>query len=224
MDFTELFQKYSPKLGQYAVPLVLGVVGLIFLAYGMMQYFAGHTAQRGLGQDKQDILFDAASTSTSNVAGAASHTKEVVVDIEGAVEKPGVYKLASEARVQDVLIAAGGMSKDADRERVARGTNLAGKIIDGGKIYIPFLGDSALQNSDIMLSSGSLGQGGADASGLIDLNSASASQLDSLSGVGPVTSQKIISNRPYSKIEDLLEKKVVGIKSFEQIKGKVTVQ
>ncbi len=227
MDTSGLRAKYSPILRKYALPLTLLALGLIFLVYGMIQYFAPYTSQKDLEQkkDKSDIIFEASSNlavdetkvAESRIVGVKD-SKQVVVDIEGAVEKPGVYKLATEARVQDVLIAAGGMSKDADMERVARGINLAGKIIDGGKIYIPFIGDVETGGS---IEAGMLGVESKD---LININSAGESELNNLPGVGPVTSQKIINNRPYGGIDGLVEKKVVGAKVFEQIKDKITAQ
>ncbi len=217
MDSGELLQKYSPFFRRYWFPLLLGVLGLIFLGYGMTQYMGGR-------QDKEDILFDGVSTSSSNVSnfkdgGAqteiAGSDKQnlkpgnMVVDIEGAVQKPGVYKLSYDARVQDLLIAADGLGKDADREKVAKSLNLAAKLTDGAKIYIPFNGEGSVM--------------GEATNGPININSASVSDLDSLPGIGKITANKIIANRPYGNIEELVAKKIVGQKVFEEIKEKISV-
>lgn len=139
----------------------------------------------------------------------SSPSASMFIDVQGAVVHPGVYKLNSDARLQDGLIAAGGLSATADREWVAKNLNLAAKLKDGIKIYVPLAGQgevSSISTSD-----------------LININMASLSSLDKLPGIGPVTGQKIIDNRPYADVNDLLTKKVVGKKVFEQIKEKITV-
>lgn len=214
MEFSNFQERFGPIFRQYYLPIILGVFGFGFLLYGLIQSAMPH-------QDKGEILFEAAST--NNIAKAdvkSSISKQITVDIEGAVIKPGVYTLKEDSRIQDALIAAGGMSDTADRGKIAKGLNLASKISDGGKIYIPFVGEAAE-----IAQSGTSSQAvmGDATGGLININTASASELDSLSGVGPATAEKIISNRPYEKIEDILSKKAVGASVFEKIKAKISV-
>ncbi|HSA83747.1 MAG TPA: ComEA family DNA-binding protein [Patescibacteria group bacterium] len=199
------------KLKLHWLPISLGVIGFVFLLYGLI-YIVIPKEKKG------EITFEAASD-VSPLAKEAEQ-KRLIVDVSGAVEKPGVYDLPADARVQDALIAAGGMSSQADREAVAKNFNLAAKLTDGGKIYVPAIGDPSTS-----LHLGFEGQAvaGVNVSGLININTASASDLDTLSGVGPATSEKIINNRPYSSIEELVSKKVVGQKVFEDIKEKVSV-
>lgn len=139
--------------------------------------------------------------------------KAVVVHVDGAVNVPGVYKLAADARIGEAVNAAGGFAQNADTKNV----NLAAKIADGQKIYVPAVGGQ-LGSSQV----GSLqaGQSGGD---LININTASQSQLESLPAIGPVTAQKIIALRPYNTLEDLLTKKVVGSSTFEKVKGLISV-
>lgn len=213
MENNELQNKYFPLIKQYFIPLVLGVLGLIFLGYGLIGYI-------GQKKDKPDILFEAASDSVKidmslSPAGQNKQQKLIVVDIEGAVEKSGVYKLASDSRMQDALIAAGGLGRGADREIVAKSLNLASKLTDGMKIYVPFQGDkTVITNASVM----------AAEQVVININLASSQELDGLPGIGKTTADKIISNRPYEKIEALVEKKIVGQKVFEQIKDKIVAQ
>ncbi|HVF69306.1 MAG TPA: ComEA family DNA-binding protein [Xanthomonadales bacterium] len=219
MDFSELQEKFGPIFRQYYVPIILGLFGFVFLLYGLISSVLPT-------KEKGDILFEAAQTTSSGSATSVSEVKQITVDVEGAVLKPGVYKLATDSRVQDALIAAGGMSDKADREKVAKGLNLASKITDGGKIYIPFEGDTTSIGQVAGIAgdpSASSGQVGESTSGLININSATSSELDTLSGVGPATAEKIISNRPYEKIEDLVTKKAVGPSVFEKIKARIAV-
>lgn len=142
---------------------------------------------------------------------------EVLVDVSGAVLKPGVYKLSSGARVSEAISVAGGFSPNADSDFISKGINLAQKVSDGAKIYIPKRGENVQSFSST--SQGSTGT----ISGTININTATQAQLESLPGIGPVTAGKIIAQRPYSAIEDLLSKKVVGQKTFEKIKGAISV-
>ncbi len=206
------------KLKPHWLPILLGVGGLIFLGIG---FFVLNAPKK----DKQDILFEAASDTSSLAKATGSPEKRLTVDVEGAVEKPGVYDLPADARVQDALIAAGGMSKDADRKQVAKVMNLAAKIIDGGKVYIPRSGDPSAGSGLASSGESSSGQNvlGADTSSGININAASVKDLDSLPGIGEVTAQKIINNRPYGSIDELLSKKIVSAKVFAQIKDKITI-
>jgi len=127
-----------------------------------------------------------------------------VVDIEGAVQKPGVYELKAEVRLIQALTSAGGLTKGADRYYVARNMNLSKHIIDEEKIYIPFLTERT-DNIETTLSS-------------VRINSATSSQLELLPGIGPVTANNIIKNRPYESIDELISKKALGQKTLESIK------
>jgi competence protein ComEA len=144
--------------------------------------------------------------------------KEITVDIEGAVQKPGVYSLSATSRVQDALISAGGLSDKADRSKVSKAMNLAAKLVDGAKIYIPQEGEQAMASSG---DSGGQTVLGSETSSVININTASESELDSLPGVGPATAAKIIKGRPYSSLEELIQKKILGTKVFSNIKDKI---
>ena len=142
---------------------------------------------------------------------------DVYVDVAGAVMKPGLYKLSLGARMNDALVAAGGLGEKADREWLNKNLNLAAKIVDGTKIYIPFSGEG---NSNKDRPSYDKGLSLTDK---ININTASSAELDTLWGVGPATAEKIISSRPYGSVEELLTKKVVKSNVYETIKEKVAV-
>ena len=142
---------------------------------------------------------------------SASQGQRIVVHVDGAVAKPGVYELTDSARVSDAVSVSGGLSDSADTAKV----NLAAKVTDGQKIYIPKVGEQ---------STGTLQSTAGDSvSGLVNINTASESQLDTLPGIGPVTAQKIIASRPYSSPEELLTKKAVGQSVYEKIKDLVAI-
>lgn len=185
-------------------PLFFGVCGLTLFVYGLMQLFTSSIPP-------DEIVFESEKDTSATSSG------NLVVDVSGAVEKPGVYTLSTDSRVQDAIIAAGGLGQDANREWVSTRINLALKLKDGLKIYIPKIGESNLQNSQSSV------LGNSQDTNQININSASQTQLDSLSGIGSVTSSKIIGGRPYTTIEELVEKKILKQSVFDKIKDQITL-
>ena len=181
------------RIRENLLPLALGGIGLILVIAGAIQF-----------------IFQKPGESALIVEKAKVPEQKVIVDIQGAVLNSGVYQLTSESRVVDALAAAGGMSEDADRQWVEKNINLAKKVSDGLKIYIPRTGEQ-------ILSEESVGSNGP----VININTASATDLESLPGIGTVTAANIIDGRPFSRIEDLLSRKIVGESTFEKIKDKV---
>ena len=207
MDSEALFSQGSAFLKRHWLPAALALAGLIFFIYGLIAFLGGSR----LNEKPSDIKFE------TNSPNSASTQNTIAVDVEGQVQKPGVYKLNSGSIVQDALVASGGLTGSADRDWVSKNLNLALKLSDGQKVYIPKQ-DEVVSNSALGLSSIT------SSTDLINVNSASEAQLDKLPGIGPVTAGKIISQRPYSTIDDLLTKKVVSQKVFDQIKDKIIAQ
>jgi len=147
---------------------------------------------------------------------------EIVVEVAGAVEKPGVYKLTKGVRIEDALISAGGISADADRLWMERSLNRAAKLVDGQKIYIPRK-DEQISGVSIDNSGGYQTISSSQGSGLVNINSTSQKELESLWGIGPVTAQNIIEQRPYSSVEELLTKKILKSNVYERNKDKLSV-
>ena len=144
--------------------------------------------------------------------------KEIFVDVSGAVIKPGLYQLAADARVNDALAAAGGLDEAADREWFAKNINLAQKVEDGAKIFIPTISETSSENLGV-----GGGAAGETVTGKVNVNTATAAELDLLWGIGPATAEKIIANRPYSSVEELLDKKVLKSNVYETNRDKLTV-
>lgn len=203
--------KLKKKLKKYKIPIVLGLIGLIFIIIG------GYLLTKS-EKVKSNVEIISADLPT----GRQVAQKEIVVDVSGAVFKPGVYKLSDGSRLQEALVMAGGLSNEADRDWVEKNLNLAIKLTDGNKIYIPKIGESSeteVVNRQINVA----GQVAGTTTGLINVNTASMAELDTLPGVGEKTAEKIISGRQYSKIEDLVDKKIVGKAVFEKIKEKISI-
>lgn len=128
---------------------------------------------------------------------AAGAGATLVVDVKGAVRRPGVYRLTPGARAYDAVRRAGGLTARADRV----GVNLAARVVDGGEVVVPARGTAggASAGSGGTGAGGSAGAGGGAAGAAgplsLDLNSATVQQLEQLDGVGPALAAKIVAYR-----------------------------
>ena len=130
----------------------------------------------------------------------------LVIDVAGAVRHPGLYRLAPGTRIADALARAGGASAKADLNLV----NLAAPLADGEQVVVPERGSGAAAGSP---------------TGPLDLNTASAEQLDALPGIGPATAEKIVAYRqvhgPFRSVDDLDGVPGIGSSRIAQLKGLV---
>jgi len=154
----------------------------------------------------------AASRATSDPALPAAPAS-ITVHVVGEVRHPGVYQLAGGARAIDAVNAAGGLLGDAEQAAV----NLARVVADGEQIAVPREGEA-------VASAGGAGGAGATSpgSGKVDINAATAEQLDALPGIGPATAAKIISDRtsngPFRNVDDLMRVPGIGPSKFDALK------
>lgn len=184
--------------------LTAGLAGILLLVVGVFSAMLISNKATDKGVEIVEI----------DDSGEEEQGKEVYVDVAGAVIKPGLYKLSPGARMNDALAVAGGLGEKADREWLNKNLNLAAKIVDGTKIYIPSQGESSKDGPSQNVYKGP---------SFVNLNTASIAELDTLWGVGPATAEKIISSRPYGSVEELLTKKAVKSNVYEAIKDKVAV-
>lgn len=199
------------KISEFKIPIALSLLGLVLIIGGVVSSGIGNHPSASSGRDfPKESLVQA--------------QKSISIDVSGAVNVPGVYKLNDGDRIEEAIKAAGGFSDGttagkANMEYISKNLNLAQKLTDGTKIYVPFEGSTPPNGS------ADYGQvsGAAIITGKININTALQSELETLSGIGPVTASKIISGRPYQEIGDLLGKKIVGKAVFEKIKDLVVV-
>jgi competence protein ComEA len=159
-----------------------------------------------------------ASPSASGVESGG----EVIVEIVGAVARPGVYHLDPGSRVVDLVEAAGGYGPRVDTARAERELNLAGALQDGDQIRVPSRDDEFAGAASGAPAPGDPGPG---VPGLVPLNSATTAELEALPGVGPATAAKIIAARdeaPFVVVEDLRTRGILGEKTFEKLRDLVT--
>ena len=155
--------------------------------------------------------------------GGPQAATELVVEVGGAVAHPGLYHLAAGTRVADAIAAAGGYGPRVDIARATAELNLAAHIADGDRILVPARGDPAPTSAPGRSPDAS---NPPVPSGPVDLNRATAAQLDALPGVGPVTVARIIASRlkePFQSVADLRTRKLVGPAEYARIQKLVTV-
>lgn len=151
-----------------------------------------------------------AAGAPAGVGVAAARAAALVVDVAGAVRRPGLVRLAKGSRVSDAVAHAGGLTPGADRDAV----NLAAPVSDGQQVLVPLRGVAA-----------SAGGGGATSSGPVSLSAATAAQLDTLPGIGPVTAQKIVDYRTqhgsFTSVEGLDAIPGIGPARISELQGLV---
>lgn len=155
----------------------------------------------------QPLAIESASPTPSSDA-----TPRLFVHVAGAVRSPGLYRLPEGARVDDAIGAAGGPLEDADLDAL----NLAQALQDGDKVLVPAVGGSTAPAA-----------AGEQASSLVNLNTATAGELESLPGIGPALAERIVAFREevggFRTIDDLLDVSGIGEKTLDGFRDLVTV-
>ena len=215
-------------LGFLAVSLIVGAITVFVLR-------SGQSAPSEIIVTPAANSAPAAQPSPASVEPAA--TREVVVSVQGAVAKPGVYTVDEGSRVHELIQRAGGLMSAADTS----GLNLAARVVDGTTLTVPTRAAPSalastlpptLPNPDAYLVSGGAttgatgSQAGGSPGGLIDLNVATQAQLETLPGIGPKLAQQIIQYRelqPFRDVSDLDNVSGIGPAKLEALRGLVTV-
>jgi competence protein ComEA len=138
----------------------------------------------------------------------------IVIDVAGAVLRPGLVRIARGDRVGDAIAAAGGFAPRVDLAEASRSLNLAQELEDGAKVVVPLLGSGTPQGGSVA----------SEGDGRIDLNQADQAALEGLPGIGPVTAARIIEarqERPFASVDELRSREVVGEAVFEEIRDLV---
>ncbi|MBI2333749.1 MAG: ComEA family DNA-binding protein [Chloroflexi bacterium] len=173
------------------------------------------------------LLFISRAPAGEPIALQPAPTKEpIAVHVIGAVPRPGLYEFAEGARVQDAIDAAGGLLASASVDSI----NLAALLEDGQQLSIPYKSGAEPANSSddtsLILPGATEEPSSQNSQELININTASLEELDSLPGIGPTIAQRIIDyrdeNGPFQTIEDLMNVSGIGPSTFDQIKDLIT--
>lgn len=192
----------QPRFSRRQALVVLGVLAVLLVVGGRLLLRSGSAEQA------------APAAAPAETAPAPEPEPRVVVDVVGAVLRPGLYRLPQSARIADALARAGGPTRKADIEQV----NLAAPLVDGEQVVVPrkIAGVPAAATG---------GESGAAPAGPVHLSTATLEQLDALPGVGPVTAQKILDFRAqhgaFRSVEELDAIPGIGPARIDQLRGLV---
>ncbi len=167
---------------------------------------------RGLLEDGQE---------KAEIDEGTEKQEKILIDVKGAVVAPGVYEALSGDRVQNLINQAGGLLETADQQKI----NFAMKVVDEMVLYIPMIGEDSQVTTGVQ---GSISTAGAvQGKDLVNLNTASESELETLPGVGPSKAAAIMeyreTNGRFRNIEELMEISGIGEKTFEKLKDHISV-
>ncbi|WP_312035981.1 helix-hairpin-helix domain-containing protein [Priestia aryabhattai] len=203
------------------------LIGCICLAVGLAFYIYRTGGEKPESSLQTSDIIKAESSATkkegesSDQVISSQDSPFVMVDIKGAVQKPGVYQLPKDARVKDALAQAGGATKEADLRQL----NLASKLQDEMAVYIPAAGEEIPPSSPVSSISSS---GTSNDQPLVNINTANTDELQTLNGIGPSKASAIVSYREenglFQTVEDLGQVSGIGDKSLEKIKAQITLQ
>jgi len=215
------------KIGWIVLSSVVLAVGMVLVARSyLFSQAEAPTAERAIQPDTGLLLSDATSVPPTPTPPPSPMPTPapVVVYISGAVVAPDVYELPPDARVKDVIIAAGGLTAEADSERI----NLAAHIHDAQHIHVPRQNET-LPPDDERVPQGEPPDAAGAASGndMINLNTASVSELAALRGIGEVTAQRIVDyrtvNGPFATIDELQNVRGIGPTMLADLQGSIYV-
>ncbi len=199
------------------MPTLLRYRGYVILSLIYAIVFAGYLAYERRPQPDPIQIIDPTPTPTQTPT-------PILVHMTGAVQRPGVYPLPPGSRLFEAVEAAGGLTSDADPERV----NLADRIQDAQQVFIPRLGKTPPPSpTPIAASLSGSTESGQLGHGLININTASVAELDALPGIGPVYAARIIAYRedhgPFPSPAEIVQVKGIGTATYEKIEGRITV-
>lgn len=213
-----IYRKYIEKNKKYIIIALL----FIFLIIGIIIVKQFDTEEK----ESLELISIEEETEQDNKSIEEEEDYKIVVHITGEVEKEGIIEIKEGGRISDAIDAAGGLTKEADLERV----NLAYELEDGQKIYIPNKNDKDIEEyvtegvDDIVLPDELSNMG----DGLININKADLEELQELDGIGEALAENIIAyrenNGKFKDIEDIKNVSGIGDSKYEKIKDSIKIK
>ena len=217
---TGIWEEIRGKLGiaRAGKPMLIGMaVVLVLVAAATVHVLSGAATASDFE------VSHGASASASAEASDVAAPRTLFVHVSGSVAKPGLYELEQGSRVADAVNAAGGFADDAAEDSC----NLARILEDGEHIIVARRGEDAAGADAAGADAGGQAQATGTATGLVNINMASADQLESLPGIGAATAQKIVADRaangPFKTVDDLMRVSGIGEKKLASLTGLICV-
>ena len=204
----DLIKKYLKR----KIILLIIFLGIVIILLGCF-FYAKKDSDEIIAED---ILIDNQNTIQESV----KNTNIIKVHVAGCVQSQGIIELEEGSRIADAIDKVGGLTANASTKNV----NLAYVLQDGEKIYIPSLAEEQIADEEIQIISSA---SGSNDNGKVNINKASITELQKISGIGESTAKKIIeyrnTNGKFKSIEDLKNIQGIGDKKYDSIKEEVTV-
>ena len=218
-----MIENVLEKIKQYKLALVIALIGVVIAGFMMLQ------REQKQENNIQQLMEQTSYSSSSKTEKSKQRSENdqgdknegmVTVDVKGAVKKPGVYQLKSSSRVYDALLKAGGMTDEADLKSI----NQAKKLVDEAVVYVAKVGENVVDVTTNTNASTATSQAKA---GLVNLNTATEADFQTISGIGQKRAQDIIAyreaNGKFKSVDDLKNVTGIGAKTLEKLKEYVTV-
>lgn len=202
------------EINQKQILIIVGtiaafLVGIVFLMYQK-------------GSNEEELLWETVESTVSSITESTDLAQEdlvILVDIKGEIKQPGVYELAHDARLNELILLAGGFTENAEVRQI----NLAEKLSDQQMIYVPNQDELTFSIDQLVEDEEDMSQ----SSTTVNINTADLTELQELPGVGPSKAQAIIAYREenglFKSIEGLLEVSGFGEKTFEKLKDSIVI-
>lgn len=225
-----MFEEIVEKLKEYKIFVGLSLLGVVLAGFFLLKGNA--QPQNQVSALAQEVVTSASSETdvekrninqekinSEKDMDSEESEEEVTVDVKGAVKNPGVYQLRAGARVHDALQKAGGLLPDAESKSI----NQAQKLTDEAVVYVAKVGE---EGADVTQAS-QTPAGTGETSGLVNLNTATEAELQTVSGIGQKKAQDIIAyreaNGKFKSVDELKNVSGIGAKTLEKLKDYVTV-
>ena len=218
-----MIENVLEKIKQYKLALVIALIGVVIAGFMMLQ--REQKQENNIQQLMEQTSYSSSSTTEKSKQRSENDQGDknegmVTVDVKGAVKKPGVYQLKSSSRVHDALVKAGGMTDEADLKSI----NQAQKLVDEAVVYVAKIGENVMDVTTNTSASTATSQAKA---GLVNLNTATEADFQTISGIGQKRAQDIIAyreaNGKFKSVDDLKNVTGIGAKTLEKLKEYVTV-
>ena len=218
-----MIENVLEKIKQYKLALVIALIGTVIAGFMMLQ--REQKQENNIQQLMEQTSYSSSSKTEKSKQRSESDQGDknegmVTVDVKGAVKKPGVYQLKSSSRVHDALVKAGGMTDGADLKSI----NQAQKLVDEAVVYVAKVGENVV---DVTTNTSAGTATSQSKSGLVNLNTATEADFQTISGIGQKRAQDIIAyreaNGKFKSVDDLKNVTGIGAKTLEKLKEYVTV-
>lgn len=202
--------------------ILIGIAIIVLVGFG---YYKSNSDN--LNNNQIQTLVDTKSTESINEKSENNtqnreDNSTTMCQIDGCVNKPGVYSFKKDDRIKDIVELAGGFTQDADTKSV----NLAMKLKDEMKVYIPSKTETSKAQNNNIESSDIVTIKDNNSNSLVNINTADSNKLQTLPGIGPSKAKKIIEFREknqFKKIEEIKNVDGIGDKTFESLKSLITI-